>query len=333
MPLSTWRNVVSGSAPERLSFGIGSLLVFSLLSAGNEVFVANRLQSIDYVTLLLLVFLPTSVLFVMLQLHRWRAFLRQLVADRRDVLLVNLLTAVSWFGFFLGLRYVEPAIVAAIVVGIGPVVMLLVARVLRPASVIRATDLIAAVGIIVALGLLTEGAVSGRTAVHQAPAPLEALGVGAALVSGISTAVAILYTKRLYDRSWSPDAVMAVRFWALVLATAAAVLIIRPTVVWSTVTWVSIAIIVSAGTIAPLYLFQLGVKHVEPVAVAIIAGAAPVFTVALQLLDPRLHWSALSIVGVTVTAACITLMVVAAHRGPQHGARAPADDASTLGAP
>ena len=51
-------------AQSGLRVGIGSLLIFSVLSAGKAVFVANRLQSIDYLTLLSLLFLPTSVVLV-----------------------------------------------------------------------------------------------------------------------------------------------------------------------------------------------------------------------------------------------------------------------------
>ena len=52
-----------------------------------------------------------------------------------------------------------------------------------------------------------------------------------------------------------------------------------------------------AGTVVPLYLFQLGMERLKPLQIALMISAGPLITLLLQAFDPRLHWSPFSVVG------------------------------------
>jgi drug/metabolite transporter (DMT)-like permease len=290
------------------------VLLYNLLSGGNEVFIANRLQRIDPFVLLLLVFSATTALCLVVQVRRGRAFVTQLVAQRRDVALLNVFTALTWFGFFVALRELEPAIVATVVSAVGPVVMIPLGRWLRPQSIVLRSEVIAAAGIVVALGLLLEGAATGQTAVGHVSASAQLLGFGASLVAGLALVLTVIYAKRLYDRRWAPGSVMAARFWLLSAAAAVAVVATHAPIALSTADLLGILAIILFGTVAPLYVLQIGLSRIEPMALAVMFSTAPVFTLVLQALDARLHWSPQSIAGVALATGFVVLTVMARRR-------------------
>lgn len=304
------------TAPGRTS-GFTWLLAYDVLSSGNEVFVANRLQVVDPPLLLLVVFSVTACGFLVTQVKRSAAFLVELRADRRDVALLNVFSALTWIGYFAALRSVEPAVVTTVAAAVGPVLTIMLTPLLRSGSPVARTEVVAAVGIVAALLLLVASAVTGRSAVGHAPITTQVMGLAASLLAGLAIVLTVLYSKRLYDRRWTPASVMASRFWLLIVAAGVAVPLTGPPPPISAADGLTIVVIVVAGTIAPLYCLQLGIERVDPVLVAILVSLVPVFTLLLQSFDARLHLSPPSAVGVSLATVLVVVAVVLRTRRQQ----------------
>lgn len=297
------------TAPRRTS-GLTWLLAYNVLSSGNEVFLANRLQVVDPPLLLLVVFSITAGSFLALQVRRFRAFLLELRVDRRDVALLNVFSALTWIGYFAALRSVEPAVVTTVAAAVGPVLTIALAPLLRPGAPVARSEVAVAVGIVAALTLLVGSAVTGHSAVGWAATTTQAVGLAASLLAGLAIVLTVLYSKRLYDRAWTPASVMGSRFWLLIGVAAVAVPLGGPPPPVSAADGLTVVAIVVAGTIAPLYCLQLGIERVDPILVAILVSLVPVFTLLLQSFDARLHLSAPSAIGVSLATALVVVAVV-----------------------
>jgi hypothetical protein len=63
-----------------------------------------------------------------------------------------------------------------------------------------------------------------------------------------------------------------------------------------------------------MYLLQVGVRHSEPITVALIANLSPLFALVLQLPDPRLRPSPVSFACIIAITACVVAGVVVRAR-------------------
>jgi drug/metabolite transporter (DMT)-like permease len=321
---------VRTSSPVRMGrtalwFGIGVVLLYNVLASANEVFVANRLQSLDPALLLFLSTLIALVFFNGLQLLSLGAYVRMLRADAPMVAAMNVSTAVLWVTFYVALKYAEPAIVTTFNVALAPVLTILLARWLRPQSSVLLTERVAAVGILGLLGGAFYVTIVGQSAVGSAFHGLGGLGLAASFVCGVALACNVMFTKRLYDRGWRASQIMGARFWALLAAAAVAVAMEAPEQRGSSaLAAVGVAAVVAAalGSVLSLYLVQLGIERLEPVTLALLLASGPIFTLVLQLLDPRLRLSLASAAIVTMATVLVVWSVVARDRAERRASRA-----------
>jgi drug/metabolite transporter (DMT)-like permease len=301
------------AARTALWLGTALVIAYDLVSGGNEVFVANRLQTLDPVLLLTLSTAIAVAVFNAVQVRRWALLVRQVRADLGLVGLLNLISALTWVSFFVALKYAEPALVAAVCAAVAPMLTIVMARWIRPGSSVLAVEWLVAAGILTLLVASWYVSTAGRSG---APSASPALGIGASLVCGVGIAMTPTCSKRLYDVGWRATQVMAVRFWALLALTAVAVAAGGRLHESSGLVDVGAAALVTAvvGTVGSLYLLQLGIERLEPVTVALLLAAGPLFTLALQAFDPRLHPSPASAAIVCLVAALVAFTVIARDR-------------------
>jgi len=297
--------------------GASIVVVYNFLAGANEVFVSNRLQSLDPALLLLLSTGIAAVFFNVLQVRGPRRYAALVRRDLRWVALLNGSTALVWVSFFVALRYAEPAIVATANVALAPALAIVLARWIRPGSSVLGIERFAAAGIVVLLvGGLYVSAI-GQSGVGSAFHQLSALGVAASLVCGVSISATAMFAKRLYDGGWKASQVMASRFWVLLAVTGLAVALEGPaqrglgSIPALGVTAVIAAVV---GTVLSLYLLQLGIERLEPVTLGLLLASGPVFTLLLQAFDPRLHFTVASIAIVGLSTVLVAWTLVARDR-------------------
>jgi drug/metabolite transporter (DMT)-like permease len=216
----------------------------------------------------------------------------------KDAFALNITTVVSWLSFFYAIKYLEPAVMSAISMSVGPVLTLFLAPIFLPATSFSRGEVFAALGIFSGVLLLTLSSVQGHSAVGILSTRDLIYGLMNCLIGGISIVGNTLYSKRLSDSGWTAGQIMSRRFYLLILVS----LLFG----WSSITRETFSssmiapflLISFLGIIIPLYSLQLGIQRCEPLVVSLALSIGPVFSFLLQRFDQRLALSLSSFVGI-----------------------------------
>ncbi|MFC7613536.1 EamA family transporter [Actinokineospora soli] len=102
--------------------GLLWLIPFVVLVAATDVYAGFVVQSVNPITVAAVSFTIAAVLFVGTHTLRsgFAATMRPLRTHRRDVVMLNVMTAATWLTLLYSLVYLEPAVVSVISFAIGP---------------------------------------------------------------------------------------------------------------------------------------------------------------------------------------------------------------------
>jgi drug/metabolite transporter (DMT)-like permease len=209
------------------------------------------------------------------------------------------MTALSWIGYFVALRYIEPAIVTAIVCGFGPPSIIVLERMVRQQK-LPSYAYVAAAGTLLGTTVLVWASMAGLSGIKTAN-PYESLvGLVSAIVSGISQAMTVIATKQLGDKGWNATRIMSHRFH-LLIPIAAILAISGPGLSVASFDQMShMAIAMIFGVALPLWLLQRGILLSTPFTVSVLLSLGPVLTYIVQGFDDRITWSMPSALGCLV---------------------------------
>jgi drug/metabolite transporter (DMT)-like permease len=283
--------------------GLVPLIPFVVVNAATDVYGGNKTQSISPITLAAVSFTFAVVLFFGLDAGRHGATkaLRPFRTHRRDVIAINVMTAITWLTLLSALKYLEPAVVNVVTFAIGPACAVLLGPLVRRGSTVLATELVVAAGIFVLIGVLSWGSFAGLSGIGHVGDGQAALGLTLGVICGLAYTGTILYSKRLSDDGLSPLSSLAVRYPMTVLMAWVLVAFIGPANIGAALLPGLVIAVVSIGLTN--YLGQVGIKYVEPITASLLDTLSPVFVLLLQLFDGRLHPSGLTIgcvLGITV---------------------------------
>lgn len=300
------------------SLGILLVVSFLVLANANAVFAGNLLQTIHPFTFLFWSFSACAIFFLLrLRTTEGR---NALAVDRASVmplLIVNGTTAFNWVGYFFALKFIEPAIVSAIMGGVGPLFMIGLERAIRH-RVLPPTAYVAAVGILLGACSLVWASLSGLSGMENVSLSAAIIGLSAATLGGASQALNTLATKQLGERNWNADKIMAHRFYLLIVG-AFLLALTGPGLNVSTLSQVGgISISTIFGVIVPLWLLQRGILISEPFAVAALLSLAPILTYLFQGFDNRIAWSGVSLAGCIVVVVFTVLSIKVKHKETYH---------------
>jgi drug/metabolite transporter (DMT)-like permease len=302
-----------------VSRGIALLLPYPVLSAVVDVYAGHGEQALDPAVVAAIAFTLTVVMFAVpgaVARQPAAAWLRALGGHRRDVVALNVSTALTWICLLYALKYLEPAVVNAVSLAIGPAVTVMAGPLLRRGTSVLPAEAVVSAALLVTIAVLCWGSADGLTSIGHVGSGPGAAGLAATLLSGLGSAGTFIYAKRLSEAGVSPAAVLSSRFWltaavSWVVAAASGV----PRLAGSLLPGAVVAVV---GVAVPAYLLQVAVRYAEPITVSLIDNLAPVLTYLLQLLDGRLHPSGFSLSGVLTVTGLITAGVIARAR---HDAR------------
>lgn len=290
----------------------GALLVcvFALLTAAKEVVAGNLVQSADPSLVLVVAFMVTAGFFHLV--HAARPSPGPIPApELRDLVAVNLASAGAWGVLFHALRHIEPAVVSAIIASVGPLLTIALYPVARAGDRVLPGDVWTGIGILGAVLLLiwSAGTGTGAPAIRpQAGALAVWTALGACLLGGAATAATTIWSKRLYLAGWTPERLMAHRFYLLILLAAADLTLRGVDPVGQVARhWPVLLTVAVAGIALPIYILQFGIRLSSPVEVAVVIAMTPVFILFFQRFDSRLGFNPLSFAGVVL----VTFFVVA----------------------
>jgi len=279
--------------------GTTFLIASALLTSGSNVYYSNKVQDISPFFFTFISFLITALFFHGTQLKQSSQYLK---IDRRffkDIVGINLSTAGAFMSFYFALKYIEPAIVGAIEIGIGPISSLFIIRLLH-GSKVNKPELLIGFGALIGSLFLVFSTLQGSTGVGFESIPVAVLGLFSSMLCGISAALAAIFSKRLSIAQWSSSKILAHRFYAIVVLSL--ILSIQQGNLGQhlTANWLWILIVSIIGVTMPLYFLQKGIQYSESFFVMMSLSFIPIFTFAFQLLDPRIATSYHSLLGISM---------------------------------
>ncbi|UGY16951.1 DMT family transporter [Bradyrhizobium septentrionale] len=275
------------------------MALYVVVSAAGEVYAASYFQQADVFVALLLSFAAVCLMFNLLARHEGG----EARLTKRSLLVLvslNVVTAISWIGLFIGLKYAEPAIVVAFMVALGPTATVWLNALIRRQGVPPASDVVVSVTIAAIGCYMIWISASGNAGMEWGTR--SSFGIVLAIVAGLSLALTNILVKLLFDRGFSVRQVLAHRFNATILLLLGLV-DYSSLVLEISQHWLAIATIGLSTIIVPLLLIQAGIRRVEPFTVNMVLSTAPIITFLFQYFDSRIVPSSHTFVGnVLITA-------------------------------
>lgn len=251
--------------------GIVSLLASAILTSISQVYYANKVQLVHPFLFTGISFFIAAVFFQMVamkqrvQLEWKRAFL--------PLLKLNLASVLAFMGFYFALKYIEPAIVSSLEMGVGPLFVLVIA--LRTRVHIPRIQWWIALGTLGACLLLIYAIFSGNSGVTEWRVE-NSWGIVASIFCGLGAVLCTIYSKQLSTLGWSSSMILSKRFIAIIILSFIATYDTLILYFLENIAWIMIVTII--GVLIPMYLLQKGIQYCETFIVMMSLCFIPVFT-------------------------------------------------------
>lgn len=277
--------------------GVLYVIGFLAMATGNAVYTGNLLQDLHPFTFLFWSFLATAIIFLVARtMKHGRAAFQINRSAWLPLFILNATSALNWIGYFYALRFIEPAIVSSIMGGVGPIITIGLEWLVRRRH-LTLSAAVAGCGILTGTLVLTWGVLSGNSGLEQTIMSSAIIGLASAAFGGTSMALTTIVTKQLGERGWTAGAILAHRFYLLVLVAAALAIGNSQLLPVISSQWVGMAVATMSGVVFPLWLLQRGILLTEPFRVSALLSLAPILTFTFQTFDARIVLSPVSAVG------------------------------------
>lgn len=272
--------------------GVIALLSSAIFTAVSQVYYANRVQVIHP-------FLFTGVSFFITTLYfQWFAHMHKLPRHwhkaKLPLLKLNLASAFTFMGFYFALKYIEPAIVSSLEMGIGPFFVLVLALVQR--QPVKPANWGIAGGTLAATLLLIYAVLTGQSATAMQWNIHVMISILASIACGLGAVLCSIYSKQLSNAGWTSSMILSKRFYGIILLSFFSTYDLIYAYLMENVLW--ILAVTFLGVLVPMYLLQKGIQYCETFLVMMSLCFIPVIVFFIQLFDPRLQWSNLTLLGV-----------------------------------
>lgn len=292
--------------------GVGALAAASLFIAGTNVVFGSVVQQIQPIVLTFLAFTVSAVLFGVANRGRVPSLDR---AALGAIVGLNFASAGVFLFLYTGLKYLEPAIASALQAGATPLFTLVVLGLLDRARRFTGAELAGAGAILLGSVALSWVSFSGRSGLTALSVGHVVLGIAAVTASGLSTVFLTLCSRKLTRLGWSNLNILGHRCYVTVVGCGLLSLQVEQD--WSAVGDEAVLICLFAvlGLTLPLFLLQVGIRHVPPFVVLAMTNLNPILTYLLQLFDQRLVTSPYTLGGVVIVL-CGVLWVIYSQSRP-----------------
>lgn len=275
-------------------FGPFMVVLFCLSQAFRDVYLGNAFQRVDFLAVILLAFVPSTIFFAALSWWRTPQDWKRIATQSNTILAMNITTGLAWTSYFFGLTHLEPAAVNTLHSGIGPLTVIALGLAgfsiagkvamgrLEGACHIAVALTLAAIWIVVIAGWSGLGPAGGHVW----------LALALLVLSGASITISHLYSRRMAEAGFGADTITAVRYGFIMLGAAIALLWQgKPTGVEGLADGAVIGLAAALLIALPLYILQVGVARTPQLTAHVIRSLGPVFVFALQQIDGRLSLS------------------------------------------
>lgn len=278
--------------------GIYALLGSAILTSVSQVFYANQVQSIHP-------FIFTGISFFITALYFQTFAFKQKTKvnwteDKKPLLKLNIASAITFMGFYFALKYVEPAIVSSLEMGIAPLFILILMMLQR--KIISIKKWVISIGTLAACFILIWAVISGESGISSQISSEMFIGIIASILCGIGAVFCSEYSKELSNRGWSSSMILSKRYIAIILISFIFTYDLIIPYFIDNIIW--ILIVTVGGVLIPNYLLQKGIQYTNTFLVMMSLSFIPVFTFLFQLFDTRIQFSLVTCIGVFLLFIC-----------------------------
>jgi drug/metabolite transporter (DMT)-like permease len=269
------------------SAGIALLFLFIALASLRDTFLSRLFASLGPFQFAFIAFGTAIVFFLTIVLVRAPRDLLGLGRVWREVIAVNITSAVAWLSYLGALKRIEPSVVNTIFAGVAPLAVTFLAMIgLRTKSFASSRPLehVAHWGLAIALALMIWVVLSGHAAPIRSSVSNAVLGLSLAIISGTVITAETVFAKRMNEAGISAGAVVAVRFFLIVLI--AGIYVAYSGTGFADRGPSSLVSLIAAALlliVAPIYLVQQGLAWTSPMTTSLILALQPVVVFLTQL--------------------------------------------------
>lgn len=274
--------------------GLVFLLLFALSQGVRDALFGNVFQSISFLLVAALAFGGSTLCFSALALLRRPKDFSKLAMSPAMFAALNLLTAVAWLSFFFGLKCLEPAVVATLYNGIGPLTILALAGLgwIQAKGRPSIGEWLCYVGLAGVLTALVFVVLTDRSGLAVSSSFTQGAALLAVAAGGVTITVSHLIARWFNDRGVGSDAVTGTRFLLTFCVSAALEVAIGQATMRPPLAAVPLLALTAFAVVTiPSFALQLGIARASPLAVNIMRSLGPVSVFAVQQFDGRLKFS------------------------------------------
>jgi len=264
---------------------IGYIACYSwcVVAAFSKILTSDVSQRINPFILTFFVFSLTSLSILIYNIFRLRTIWYRIKENHLIglILALNFSSFANWGLMIYPLAYLQPALVATLILGVNPIATAIINRLFlnknSPPELVWSS--LALFCVILFLGVHT---LNGKNSIQETSKIHVTLSLLFCYTSGVATSVNNVLTKKILDYDFGATDVLCMRFYLTILIsgiigfTTDGVALnqdIAVSIIWTTITFV----------LAPLVLLQIALKRLDPLKVAIISPLMPVLVIFMQL--------------------------------------------------
>ncbi|ONH55931.1 hypothetical protein SAMN04490182_2948 [Pseudomonas cedrina] len=276
-------------------------LMFCLISAAFDVYVAFVTQTLNTMLVILYCFISSALLFVICAICRdWGSLYSKAKVDWRKVVVINLSVLLNWGGLFYALRYLEPAVVGVASVACGPALTLVISFFNKRSVKAAFADALVSCLVLISVAIMLFNSFAGDSGIATTTVAQRLLGIVSVVVCALGTVMYTVFSKELFARQWSIYEILAVRNLAMIGVCVIGISITGVGFSLDRDLILPMVVLVVLGHLLPIYLIQKTIYHLSPIHVSLVLLTLPIFVLLLQYLDDRVEFSMASVSAVSI---------------------------------
>ena len=276
-------------------------LIFCLISAAFDVYVAFVTQTINTLLVVFYCFTTSAIFFVVCALFdNAGSLLSKIRMHWVIVVVVNVSVLLNWGGLFYALKYLEPAVVGVASVACGPALTLVILMANKRNAKVAFVDAVVSCLVLVSVGIMLFNSFAGDSGIATTTLEERLMGIASVVVCALGTVMYTVFSKELYRRQWSVYEILAVRSVVMVGACVLAMTALGESFRVNAELILPMVLLVVIGHLLPIYLIQKTIFYLTPIHVSLVLLTLPVFVLLLQYLDDRVEFSIASVTAVSL---------------------------------
>jgi drug/metabolite transporter (DMT)-like permease len=283
------------------NYGVVLGLLFCLISAAFDVYVAFLTQTVSTMVVIFYCFISSAVLFLVYALLKDKeSLISKIKRDIPLVILANVSVLLNWGGLFYALRYLEPAVVGVASVACGPALTLVISALDKGSGKAGRVEAVISYLVLLSVGIMLYNSFIGDSGISSTTQEQRVLGIISVVLCALGTVLYTIVSKKLFSRAWAVHEILATRNILMIMLCVFFILNSTASFGVSDNMILPMAILVIVGHLLPIYLIQKTIFHLSSIHVSLVLLMLPVFTLILQYFDARVEFSASSIAAIVI---------------------------------